>query len=514
MTLLRRSWFLPLLLVAYALRILNLTGESLWRDEVDIVRFATLPLSNLVQNFPRAGFNGPLYLLLMRGWFDLVGISDFSLRYFSLVFSVLLIALVYVLARRLFGVSAARLSTLFMVVSPVHIWYAGEGKMYTLQPALLILALYALVRALAQTNRSPDFTQTPSKHTSLWWITLLLSASMAFYVHLLSPIVILVLAVWVGLNWSLARQSLRPLLITLGLLTGPYVPLLIWQWPTLLKGGSSGHAFVPLDTLLNALLYDWSIGFGSGAPLFFMLQPEQVRWVTAGLFLALAGLGAALRLSSAPRAIGMTVSWLFLPALAVFAISLRVPVFQPRYLLWCAPALYVLMGNLAATPHPARWFMRAAMALSIAVAVLGVAAQISTPIRPDIRGASAFIASHAQPGDVLIFQIPYGRYGVEYYLQHSAFSLQLSGLGIAEAPYTNYGMSQAELANELWRGIGPAQRIWLVETEAEMWDEQGLVRAWFDQTLPLVQKMDFRGVRLSLHQTTLDKRLYVPTMQR
>ena len=75
-------------------------------------------------------------------------------------------------------------------------------------------------------------------------------------------------------------------------------------------------------------------------------------------------------------------------------------------------------------------------------------------------------------------------------------------------------MSQAELANELWRGIGPAQRIWLVETEAEMWDEQGLVRAWFDQTLPFVQKMDFRGVRLSLHQTTLDKRLYVPTMQR
>lgn len=254
MNIVRRTWVPALLLIAFALRMLNLVGESLWRDEVDIVRFAQMPLQNLLQNFPRAGFNGPLYLLLMRGWFTLVGVSDLSLRYFSLLFGMLLIALVYVLAQRLFGRSSASVATLLMTFSPVHIWYAGEGKMYTLQPALLVLALYALLRALRGNSLA---------RSRPWWLVLLVSCSAAFYVQLLSPLVLLVMTAWVGMHGAIARHNLRPILISAGLLILPYLPLLAWQLPSLLNGGSSGHAFVPLDTLLLALFSDWAIGFGS-----------------------------------------------------------------------------------------------------------------------------------------------------------------------------------------------------------------------------------------------------------
>ena len=519
MNCLHRSWFPTLLLIAYALRMLNLTGESLWRDEVDIVRFALLPLQNLLQNFPRAGFNGPLYLLLMRGWFVLSGVSDFSLRYFSLLFSMLLIALVYVMARRLFGQSAAPVAALLTAVSPVHIWYAGEGKMYTLQPALLVLALYAVLRAL-QTTRTMNFVQAQSNVTQQrqnhWWLVLCVSCTAAFYVHLLSPIVLLVMGAWVGLNWPLARRNFRRLFITGALLVLPYLPLLVWQLPSLLNSTSSGHAFLPLDTMALALLSDWSIGFGTNAPFFFLPQSDIGVWrsMLSLAFVVIAVGGALAQRSRAPRAVGMTITWLVVPILAVFLVSLRVPIFQPRYLLWCAPVLYTLMGGLRLPFASLRWGSYSAYA---GIATLGIAAQIVTPIRPDVRGASAFIAAQARAGDVLIFQIPYGRHGVEYYLRYGLRTLgelNPDTLYFVEAPFTNYGLSNAEVTNQLWQNIGPARRIWLIETEAEMWDENGLVRQWFDNTLPLLQKKDFRGVRLSLHQTSLDKQLYLPTMQR
>ena len=44
-------WFslVVILLIAAVLRALNLTGESLWRDEIDIIRFALGPSQEVLQ---------------------------------------------------------------------------------------------------------------------------------------------------------------------------------------------------------------------------------------------------------------------------------------------------------------------------------------------------------------------------------------------------------------------------------------------------------------------------------
>ena len=69
----RRVVLLVVVCIAVVLRIANLTGESLWRDEVDSVRFAFEPLGDILRNFTANGFNGPLYHLLLRGWLSLAG---------------------------------------------------------------------------------------------------------------------------------------------------------------------------------------------------------------------------------------------------------------------------------------------------------------------------------------------------------------------------------------------------------------------------------------------------------
>jgi uncharacterized membrane protein len=88
-------WWSLLLWMAYAVRVLLLEAQGLWRDEVDILNFSTAPWLELLARLTRPGENGPLYLLIMRGWIALTGESVFAMRFFSLLFGVLGVALIY-----------------------------------------------------------------------------------------------------------------------------------------------------------------------------------------------------------------------------------------------------------------------------------------------------------------------------------------------------------------------------------------------------------------------------------
>ena len=119
---LRRGALLFVLMLAFALRISGLTAQSLWRDEVDALRFSQEPLETLVSNFSRQGWNGPLYYLFLRFWVSLAGQSEFALRYLSLCMGVIGVALTYRLGQRWFqpvigGLGVSTLLTLFVVPS-------------------------------------------------------------------------------------------------------------------------------------------------------------------------------------------------------------------------------------------------------------------------------------------------------------------------------------------------------------------------------------------------------------
>lgn len=508
-----------ILLLAFVLRIANLTGESLWRDEVDSVRFAFEPLSAILANFTGTGFNGPLYHLLLRGWFALIGVSDFALRYFSLIFGVLLVALVYALGARLFGRRAGLAAMWFAAIAPVLVWYSGEGKMYSMQPALLTLALYALVRAVdwqlenrerRLTHAHPAPIQNPQSKIKnrkwLWWLVFILATSFSFYVHLLSPVFLLVAVVFFFAMWPQSRQHWRGSLIALALLTLPYLPLAVWQLPTFLRGGDVGHAFVPLNQIAQVLLSNWTLGLDPNAPLLNLPATDSTlslaRTLVLGFSIALALAGVLTR--KAGEGWGMRIAalvWLIAPMVTLFIVSTRFPLFQPRYLLWSSPALFLLMGlgvaRLRLEGRVGRLASTVALIVVSTVSLSGVLSQWINPIRPDLRGATAYLMSNWQPGDRIVFQIPYGRHSFTYYADRLDTSLDQSS--IVEAPFTNAGMDEAQVAAELTEVTAGVPRVWLVETEVAMWDSRNLVRNWFDLALTPSSRQDFHGVNVGLY---------------
>ncbi|MCL4507548.1 MAG: glycosyltransferase family 39 protein [Chloroflexi bacterium] len=544
-----RAISLPVLLVfaAFVLRIMNITGESLWRDEVDTIRFAFAPFSEMLQNLTRNGFNGPLYLLTMRVWLNLAGVNDMALRYFSLICGVFEVAFIYVLAKRIFNRTTALFAAGIAAVAPVLIWYSGEGKMYSLQPALLLLALYALRRAIDGKPRGKELRQSQSARgpalryiigrVNGWWVVFIAAVSAGYYVHLLTPLFLPVAAVFFLAWWPRARHHWRSALIALAVCTVPYIPLAIWQIPIVLAGMNTGHTAYALDAVFYSLLYNWSLGLSDHLPIGV---PASFTWLAILCFsgLGLTGVVAALwfsrtatkawsRNKSVPVAqIDITanlvartapgiLAWLVLPTLSIYLISMRAPIFEPRYVLWSAPALYLLIAYGLSRLMPRLPLVGSMLTVLLCgVSLIGLVAQIEFPIRPDIRGAAKFVAGQMQPGDIFVFQIPYTKYGFEYYLPFFTLNPTLepapfpgdglrtvAGLRerIVDAPFTNGAVGMDDVAAALQPLESRSHRIWLVEAESAMWDQRGLVRAWFDANMQVAARDERRGITITLY---------------
>lgn len=510
------------LFLAFVLRASTLLTESLWRDEVDSIRFAFAPFSDLLNNITRSGFNGPLYELLLRGWLTLGGISDFALRYLSLLCGVALVALTYVFTRRILNRKVALVAAWLMTIAPVLIWYSGEGKMYTLQPALLVLALYALRRAVDWEGG----TGNRKLRANLWWAVCVVAVSLGYYTHLLTPLFLPVAIIFFVAWWPRAKRHWRGGLISLALCSVPYLPLAIWQVPTLIAGQDTGHTFYTLDETIYALFYNWSAGLSAA---WLPGASDALAWIPLALFAGTIGtaLVGMIDVESVKgklhpmRSLLALTSWVVLPILLVYFVSTRAPVFEPRYLLWLAPAFYILAAAgvvwLAQRERWAGYLLGAALSV---VSLIGLYTQIVIPIRPDMRGAASYLAGQMQANDRFMFQIPYTRYAFEYHLPRVAPQLPLEstlnpadGLRtlqdlrprIIDGPYTNAGATPEDIHIGLFPLLVREERVWFIESEAGMWDSRALARTWFDEHMQLVSRQAFHGVTVSLYERPQNK---------
>lgn len=481
----RVQWWLwgVLIGLAFALRLAGLEFQSLWRDEVDAIRFASRPWDELLRTFVEPGQNGPLYHLLLRPWLLLAGKSEFSLRFFSVVSGVLAVALSYRLARRLFPKqpTLAWLAAMLAATSPYLVWYSQEGKMYALVVALILLSMERYLAALEQGG---------------WyrWALYVVATSAAFYVHLIAALIVVVQVFVFVTGRPTIRSRWKPWLISIGALTLPYLPLLAWQFPLLLQPAETGFRFVPLHEMLLSLLVDYSLGIVHG-----------VAWwiVTPFVTLLLAAVFLWRRDFSWWGGRTILLGWLLLPVAAVFLITLSRPLYTARYLIFVIPAFLLLLGmGIVAVGRRSR-VLAALLLISVLVSNgVHLWAQGSTSFKADFRAATAYVAERLAAGDLVVFQIPYGRYSFDYYFErqprlHRQASLPRAGgnwtvflpliaggdhsYRWADGLYTNGGMDRFTVDRRMTEITIGGPVVWLVSTEEAMWDERELVQNWLDE---------------------------------
>lgn len=508
-----RVLLLGITLFAFGWRLHGITGQSLWRDEVDAVYFALRDLPETLSMFVAAAQNGPLYFLSLRPWFGLVGSSEFAVRFPSAAAGALSVVLLWKVACRLMplqpyvpqpvpsrlrtlqdGNSIALLAALFMALNPYQLWYSQEGKMYTIITCLMLFSSLLWLRGVERGG---------------WptWLGYLLVTSISIYTHLLMALVIPLHFIWFFIAWPQSKARWRGYFGALAGLTLPYLPMVWWQWAMLTANHPmTPFTFTPATDMLRTLLFNHSRGF---------MPPTETVWMAPIFFVGLVGIVMGVSVLGGDASTGeqsmprrrflLLLSWLLIPILLIYAVSLRQPVFVDRYIIWIAPAAMMLLAlGLGVLWRHALFALPVTLLLLLYISGFWLYAgwqQKTSDIKYDLRSAVAYIEARREPDELLILQIPHMEYSYRYYSgprdarpfldSDARLGPWVGGL------WTNNGhpddQARAEVDATMRAVTQNVSDVWLLSSEVEMWDSRHLMDEWLDQHGQVIDRAEFHG---------------------
>ncbi len=380
--------YLSLLTVlAVLLRLTNLGRESLWLDEAISYLAAQLSVAEIVNNTVQSS-HPPLYYLLLHFWVKLAPNTDTAVKLLSALFGILLIPAIYLLCQQLFmnrtvSLAAAALTA----VSPFHILYSHELRMYTLLMLLIVAG-------------TGTYYHARQKMSSGWWIAAGLLFLLAVYTHLFA---FLALA-GVGFHALLTyRHNKRAFWATVAITAVLLMCFLPWLNLMLAESEPALGSLRPLQqaTGVNPLK-------PLTAPVFLLFGMSSSFWYSGLLlftFFAYAGI-FLLELRKLGRRHVSSGLWLtLLIIVCVLGLPLGVylvrPFFLPeRTLAAAAPFLIIWFAwGVTRRQSPLPYLSGLALLLML---VGTINYHLGPLIKPPYREAAAFVTQNNQPDEVVL----------------------------------------------------------------------------------------------------------------
>lgn len=467
---------LALLAGATALRMARLSWQPLWWDEGYSIYFATEPLGRMLWLTAR-DIHPPLYYALLHIWATFAGDGPEATRLFSVLIGVIAVGLCWWTARTLFpqSTTVAWLSALLLAVSPFHLYYSHEARMYGLALALG-LASTVFCWKLAH-GSAPD-------RRRLTWLGYVLASTAALYTLYYLAFLILAQTIWLLTTRAVRQRAWKSFLAAWGAICLLFLPWLLYTVPMLVEYVGQKVAS-DQDTALG--FFDYVLRHVR-ALLVGHVAPAS-PWITYGSIAALVGVvcitaGVVLRrrettFDAAPGANPVTFLALLIgvPFAAAFLLNLRLPFFPDggeRLLLFVLPYAILL---LAFGISRAGIVGIIGLVLLLVGAASGILVFFTTPrnAAEDYRPVIRQIASNSQPGDGLLTLFPWM---VGYWRAYAPDALRdvqvfLPGEGALE-----YGPEiEAEMERAL-QTVAPGAALWFAEPLALGSTLPGAVEKW------------------------------------
>ncbi|MEM7033159.1 MAG: glycosyltransferase family 39 protein [Chloroflexota bacterium] len=386
-------------LFAFALRVYRLDAQSYWIDEGLTVFYANLSLAELMTYFQTVRATPPLYHALTIYWVDLFGDGEFSLRYFSLMFSVLAVPLVYGLGRSLGGRELGLLTACLFAVAPYQIWHAQDARNYSMMTAAAAMSFWGFINLWRYGGWR-------------WWLIYVIGTEWGIMIHYHGLIVIGVQGLFFLLTWQKHVRYYLAWAGTLVIILAPFVTWLIfgsrlWQ----------GNHWLPYVALGESYVRS-AIAYGIGE-----LVPRSQAIGLTLIFVGCLGVGTlyAWRRSWGDwqgREMGaFLLAFLLAPNLATWVYSyFRTPVYLERYLIpvQIGYLLVVAIGVMALARLPSRirflqripTYVWSIIFVTPLVLVSGWVLQhhYSDPVyaKPSWRQVADLIDEYALPGDAIV----------------------------------------------------------------------------------------------------------------
>jgi uncharacterized membrane protein len=482
------------MILGATLRLVGLGRESLWFDEGWTAFIAQLRGPILRDVLVSQPF--PLYYGLLS-WWNRLGQSELILRLPSALVGIASIPLLYQICRQHLYETTAALATLLFALSPMHIWYSQEARMYALGTFFVLAATWTLLNAL-------------EKQRLLWWAAYVLLFICAVYTFYYALSMILVYGIYIAyqswqayssqepspgerthatLGFLNGSGNLRKWLIAQGVILLISVPSFVilfqqvfqgtWSWVAA-KYGQPG-----LGELIETFL-SFSVG---------LTWPESPVFYWGGVLLfglvGLFGLGGfrltnntlAYRLYLDHPAV-LLIGYLALPIGTLFIMSQFIPGYLPRYLLLFLPPYYGLLARGVASFRPrwARWLIVSLLVLAIGISLY---LYYRYPQKEEWREATQRIVSLESENDLILVLDENCLPVFEYYYQGPA---RVEGV-------PNTLVEQDEMAH-LLQDVQRDQRIWLLESHTN----NHLLRQYLEESpeYQLEGDWEYIGIQLAL----------------
>lgn len=457
-----------LILLAFAVRTYDLDGKSIWSDEsLSLYRAReSVPfiLSGkiVIQDVSTQDTQPPLYFLLLHGLMAVAGANTFVAKYLSVMASLLVIPLLYVLGRRLLGSTAGLFTALLGALSPLYLWYAQEIRMYTLLVAFSVASIYTLIRAVG--NGEPE---------RRWALVYFGITAAMVYTHYSAFFLLGFQGLYVAIQAVRRRRwwLLVPMGVA-GLITLPVIPFVIRR---LGLGPERDFYFVPLWIMLRDLWNAFSLGLSVSFHRVYPLDLVFLGLLVAGL--------VALAIHQRGTAV-FALGYLFVPILTLYAASYVKPMYQgARHLMIVSPAYYLLLSaGLLALLRRSRPVLVAATAVVVIGTLLSTSNYFTNPryLKDDLRGLARYFQTHRGPNDALILSDGVLTLAFQYYLGEDA--------PLDAVPRFGTHLKR-DFPNQVRALMERYDRLWFMSPHPP-------VRAWLDQNLFRSSQISFEGLNI------------------
>jgi len=504
-----------LTVIGALMRLTTLTSRGLWQDEAAQISQMTGTVWETIQS-QIGGTHPPLFHVLMHFWISWFGTSEVALRSFSAIVGVCSIPVAYWAGATLYNRRVGLLAAGIIALSPYHIWYSQEARMYSLMTFFGLLSIGCFVLAMRENSvrRWAAYgVVTLCGLFTQYFFLLLLGGQVLYYffVEILQREIRLGrrgerTATWRSpLRLFADVPTLRPWLITNGVLVAL---MLLWMYQAVFFTPTGASRMVT-SLSSTGLGYgapgpSWALRFNDiGTTLVEVLTGFHPPWIVFGLVamwplmiyfvMLLLGQGRQIRSQTAfllfSAVSGTLVIWTLGQWQGVVLLS--------RYLMGMASA-GVLIGAVAIDLIPIgirRPLLGVAMVLAVA-AWTNQSFDHASMGRYENREAVAYVSEHYRPGDTVIYQPFYIDRLVEYYLPE-----RLTAYGLPmRSEVGGFRDTPAMLAQDLDRTVGPSQRVWLIlgfQNVKDILATTRITRRWFAANgFELAEDKRFNKVRV------------------
>ena len=541
--------------LGFLLRAWELGAKGLWLDEAFSVWLGWQPLGELLAWVVKIDQHPPLYYALLHLWIKIAGDSPDNVRMLSAVLGTLTIPVMYLLGRRLMGTTVGLLAASILALSPFHVRFAQEARMYTtlmLNASLALLALSYLLadprsadmrigRQLGAFSRTwrVDHCRLPTSavSTDLAWIgfmvfttATLLSHNTAILFPIAANLFVLSFIIWrraaggwrqgSGIRGQGARKrdqgsdaappTGRPPTSNLQPPASIFQPPTLSNWliaqlgvfllwsPWLVAfaiqaAGVDQEFWIPWPTL-GAVLDTFKTFLSAMLPT-RQIGSANVIWAAYG-FLAILGI---VRLRKQPALVAFLAFLFLTPIVGELLVSLRRPIFDDRTLIWATLPLYLLLAaGIAQLRY--RPYVLVAVAILVTVNFLSLRQYYTFFGKEEWDKAAAYVGERVEKEDMLLFnatwvQIPfdyYFRYQNRPVTQHGA-PVDLFDRGVLEPK-----MAESDLPR-LRELISDKKRVWLIYSHNWYTDPKNLIPTALSQDLKQLDQRRFDGLEVRLY---------------